>query len=87
MQIIREDELRRRLISEGQVAEFAVYFDEELVLIDVKSIEGGVVTDGLALRELTVGAAEWDHPRWGSNVLTAARMLFPLFPSLSPSTC
>ena len=36
-----------------------------------------VVTDGVALRELTAGTAEWAHPRWESNVLTPARMLFP----------
>ena len=36
-----------------------------------------VVTDGAALRELTSGTADWAHPRWESNVLTPARMLFP----------
>lgn len=36
-----------------------------------------VVTDGVALRELTAGTAEWAHTRWESNVLTPARMLFP----------
>lgn len=36
-----------------------------------------VVTDGVALRELTAGTAEWAHARWESNVLTPARMLFP----------
>ncbi|ALN88503.1 hypothetical protein LC55x_5257 [Lysobacter capsici] len=35
-----------------------------------------VVTDGTTLRELTRGTEEWDHPRWGSNVLTPGRMLF-----------
>lgn len=36
-----------------------------------------VVTDGVALRELTSGTAEWGHSRWESKVLTPARMLFP----------
>lgn len=130
VQVIREDELSRRLIGVGQVVDFAVASDDALVLIDAKGIEGHydelyhnlpeelaarlrtsllravdqaiatvarlpadlrrneiyflcvtfkqvVVTDGLALRELTVGTTEWAHPRWDSNVLTPARMLFP----------
>ena len=36
-----------------------------------------VVSDGVTLREITAGTAEWAHPRWESNVLTPARMLFP----------
>lgn len=128
--VIREEELKRRLIGEGQVVDFAVVFDDALVLIDAKGIEGHydelyhnlpeelaarlrtsllravdqaiatvdrlpadlqrreiyflcvtfkqvVVTDGVALRELTSGTAEWAHSRWGSDILTPARMLFP----------
>ncbi|HGK7304064.1 TPA: hypothetical protein ACJ509_001946 [Stenotrophomonas maltophilia] len=129
-QLIREDELRQRLVGRGQVVDFAVVAEEALVLIDAKGIEGHydelyhnlpdelaarlrtsllravdqaiatvdrlpadlqrnevyflcvtfkqvAVTDGVALRELTAGSAEWAHPRWESNVLTPARMLFP----------
>lgn len=129
-QVIREDELSRRLIGAGQVVDFAVISNEALILIDAKGIEGHydelyhnlpevlaaklktsllravdqaistvdrlpvdlqrnkiyflcvtfkqvVVTDGIALRELTVGTNEWPHPRWDSNILTPVRMLFP----------
>jgi hypothetical protein len=129
-QVIREDELRRCLVGDGQVVDFAVVSDETLVLIDAKGIEGHydelyhnlpeelaarlrtsllravdqaiatvarlpadlqrnqiyflcvtfkqvVVTDGVALRELTSGTAEWAHPRWDSDILTPTRMLFP----------
>lgn len=128
--VIREEELKQRLIGVGQVVDFAVVFDDALVLIDAKGIEGHydelyhnlpeelaarlrtsllravdqaiatvdrlpadlrrgeiyflcvtfkqvVVTDGVALRELTSGTAEWAHPRWESEVLTPAGMLFP----------
>jgi len=129
-QVIREDELRQRLVGPGQVVDFAVVSEEALVLIDAKGIEGHydelyhnlpeelaarlrtsllravdqaiatvdrlpadlqrndiyflcvtfkqvVVTDGIALKELTAGTAECAHPRWKSSVLTPARMLFP----------
>ncbi|AUI07704.1 MULTISPECIES: GapS1 family protein [Stenotrophomonas] len=129
-QVIREDELRQRLVGPGQVVDFAVVSEEALVLIDAKGIEGHydelyhnlpeelaarlrtsllravdqaiatvdrlpadlqrnevyflcvtfkqvVVTDGVALRELTAGTTAWEHPRWESHVLTPARMLFP----------
>lgn len=35
-----------------------------------------VVTDGTALRDLTTGTEEWNHARWGTDVLTPGRMLF-----------
>ena len=129
-QVIREEQLRQRLVSPGQVVDFAVVANEAVVLIDAKGIEGHydelyhnlpealaarlrtsllravdqaiatldrlpddlqraeiyflcvtfkqvVVTDGVALRELTAGTPEWDHPRWRSERLTPARMLFP----------
>ncbi|MDC8012804.1 hypothetical protein [Tahibacter soli] len=127
---IREEELKGRLLGEGQVVDFALVFDEVLVLIDAKGIEGHydelyhnlpaelaerlrtsllraadqaiatvarlpedlrraeiyflcvtfkqvVVTDGIALRELTIGTEQWNHERWNSDVLTPARMFFP----------
>lgn len=39
-QVIREAELRHRLIGEGQVVDFAHIADDTLVLIDAKGIEG-----------------------------------------------
>jgi hypothetical protein len=129
-QVIREGELRRRLIGEGQVVDFALVSDDALVLIDAKGIEGHydelyhnlpaelaarlrtsllravdqaistvnrlppdlqrpavyflcvtfkqvVVTDGIALRELTTGTDQWAHERWSSHVLSPVRMFFP----------
>lgn len=35
-----------------------------------------VVTDGTALRELTIGTDEWNHDRWASASLAPGRMLF-----------
>lgn len=128
--VLREEEIKRRLTGEGKVVDFMLVFDDALVLIDAKGIEGHydelyhnlpaelaarlrtsllravdqaistvarlpvelqrlevyflcvtfkqvVVTDGSALRELTVGTDEWEHARWSSQALTPVRMFFP----------
>lgn len=38
--VIREEDLKRRLVGEGQVVDFALVSDDALVLIDAKGIEG-----------------------------------------------